>query len=98
MKASKPKPRARGLTVGTLSQHSGLESLESCVLPCGHELNSKGAEQHHLLTCAVLHPAADQVAVADILFLTSPVSLEAVFSCPTPHFAVHASDHAGGPE
>lgn len=96
MKASKPKPRARGLTLWV--QHSGLESLESCVMPCGCELDSKGTVQHHLLTCTVFHTAVDQVTVANFLFLTSPVSLEVVSSCPMAYFAVHASNHADGTE
>lgn len=53
MQVSKPKPGARGLMLWeySASQHSGSEFLESCVVPHGCELNSKGPVQHHLPAC-----------------------------------------------
>lgn len=88
----------RSDAVGILSQHSGSEFVESCVVPGGCELNSKGPVQHHLPICTFYHAAVDQVTVADVLLLTGPVTLEVVFSCPSPCLAVRASDRAGSPE
>ena len=93
MQVWKPKPGAERSDVeGVLSQHWGSEFLEPCIVPRGCELNSEGPARHQLLTCTVFHTAVDQVAVAGILFLAGPVTLEAVFSCPAALFAICASD------
>lgn len=98
MQVSKPKPGARGLMLWEYSASTRDQSSWNPVL-CLMDVNSTAKVQCSTISQLALffHTAVDQVTVAAILFLIDLVTLEVVF-CLTLLFAVHASDHAGGPE